>query len=47
MFLRPPQGGGKDGIGQPGSREKEIEFEIEREREREIPHAKNPSGSFR
>ena len=27
MFLRPPQGGGKDGIGQPGSREKEIGFE--------------------
>ena len=27
MFLRPPQGGGKDGIGQPGSGEKEIEFE--------------------
>ena len=36
MLLRPPQGGGKDGIGQPGSREKEIEFEI--------PHAKNSPG---
>ena len=30
MFLRPPQGGGKDRIGRPGSREKEIEFERER-----------------
>ena len=32
MFLRRPQRGGKDGIGQPGSREKEIEFERYRTR---------------
>ena len=27
VFLRPPYHGGKDRIGRPGSREKEIEFE--------------------
>ena len=37
VFLGPPYHGGKDRIGRPGSREKEIEFEREREREREIP----------
>ena len=30
VFLRPPYHGGKDRIGRPGSREKEIEFERER-----------------
>ena len=34
VFLRPPYHGGKDRIGRPGSREKEIEVERERERER-------------
>ena len=28
VFLGPPYHGGKDRIGRPGSREKEIEFEI-------------------
>ena len=34
-FLKPSEHGGKDRIGRPGSREKEIGFERERERERE------------
>ena len=28
VLLRPPYHGGKDGLGRPGSKEKEIEFEI-------------------
>ena len=35
LFLRPPYHGGKDRIGRPGSREKEIEFERERETRRQ------------
>ena len=35
VFLRPSQHGGKDRMGRPGSREKEIGFEKERKRERE------------
>ena len=38
VFLRPAYHGGKQRMGRPGSREKEIEFE------REIPQAKNPPG---
>ena len=34
-FLRASEHGGKDRMGRPGSREKEIGFEKERERERE------------
>ena len=34
VFLRPSEHGGKDRMGRPGSREKEIGFERERERER-------------
>ena len=35
VFLRPSQHGGKNRIGRPGTKEKEIGFERERERERE------------
>ena len=34
VFLRPSEHGGKDRMGRPGSREKEIGFERVRERER-------------
>ena len=42
VFLRPSEHGGKDRMGRPGSREKEIGFEREREREREIPEFPKP-----
>ena len=42
VFWRPSEHGGKDRIGRPGSREKEIGFEREREREREIPDFPKP-----
>ena len=40
VFLRPSEHGGKDRMGRPGSREKEIGFE--RAREREIPDFPKP-----
>ena len=51
VFLRPAYYGGKQRIGRPGSREKEIEFEREREREREreipeFPKTRRASAAF-
>ena len=42
VFFRPSQHGGKNRIGRPGTKEKEIGFEREREREREIPEFPKP-----
>ena len=46
VFLGPSYRGGKDRIGRPGSRVKEIGFEREREREREREGETKREGFF-
>ena len=46
VFLRPSQHGGKNKIGRPGTKEKEIGFERNRERERERERERGRYPSF-